>query len=263
MVTTTHAPGTFCWPELTTTDQAGAEKFYGELFGWKLAITPMGPDSHYTIFQKGENAVGAAAQMDPPQKSQGMPSHWMSYVATANVDASIEKAKQLGASVVAGPFDVMEHGRMAVLTDPTGAAFALWQANKHPGATAIDEESTLVWTELVTDDTKKAGAFYGDLFGWKQEAWPGPTPYTVFKRGDAQAGGLMAKTPEMGPNVPNHWMPYFGVANTEATVKKSESLGGTTIVPPMDVPNVGIMAVLKDPQGGHFSVMQFTAMPKG
>jgi hypothetical protein len=261
MVTTTHAPGTFCWPELTTTDQAGAEKFYGELFGWTLARTPMGPDAHYTIFMKGDHSVGAAAQQGPEQK--GIPSHWLSYASTTSVDQSIEKAKSLGATVIAGPFDVMEHGRMAVLADPTGAVFALWQANKHPGATAIDEEGTLVWTELVTDDTNKAGDFYTKLFGWTTEAWPGPIPYTVFKRGtDTQAGGMMAKTPEMGPNVPNHWMPYFGVADTAATLRKSESLGGTTIVGPMDVPNVGIMAVLKDPQGGHFSVMQFTAMPK-
>ena len=261
-VTTTHAPGTFCWPELTTTDQAGAEKYYSELFGWQTVKNPMGPDAHYTIFMKGDHSVSAAAQQGPEQK--GMPSHWLSYASTASVDASIEKAKSLGGTVIAGPFDVMEHGRMAVLADPTGAAFALWQANKHPGATAIDEESTLVWTELVTDDTTKAGEFYTKLFGWTTEAWPGPTPYTVFKRGaSAQAGGMMAKTPEMGPNVPNHWMPYFGVADTAATVKKSESLGGSTVVPPMDVPGVGIMAVLKDPQGGHFSVMQFTtAQPK-
>lgn len=262
IVNTTHAPGTFCWPELSTTDQAGAEKFYGDLFGWKVSKTPMGPDEHYTIFLKGDNAVSAAAAQQPEQKAQGIPSHWLNYVSTTSVDDSVKKAKDLGANPIAGPFDVMEHGRMAVLADPTGAVFALWQANKTPGATAIDEENTLVWTELITDDTKKAGTFYEGLFGWKQEAWPGEVPYTVFKRGDVMAAGMMGKTPQMPPDVPNHWMPYFGVADTPATLKKAASLGGTVIVDAMEVPNVGIMGVIRDPQGGHFSIMQFTAAPK-
>jgi predicted enzyme related to lactoylglutathione lyase len=259
-VTTTHAPGTFCWPELSTTDQAGAEKFYGELFGWNIQKSPMGPDLHYTLFQKGDNAVGGGAQQGPEQA--GIPPHWLSYVSTPSVDDTLEKAKGLGASVLAGPFDVMEHGRMAVLADPTGAAFALWQAKQHPGATAVDEDGTLVWTELVTDDTAKAGAFYQALFGWGADSWPGEVPYTVFKRPDgAMSGGMMNKTAEMGPGVPNHWMPYFGVADTEATLKKAESLGATVVVPAMPVPSVGIMGVIKDPQGGHFSIMQFTAEP--
>lgn len=264
IVNTTHAPGTFCWPELSTPDQAGAEKFYGELFGWKLAITPMGPDAHYTIFQKGDNAVAAAAQQGPEQKQAGVPPHWLSYVSTASVDASMKKAQELGAQVIAGPFDVMEHGRMAVLADPQGAAFALWQANKHPGATAIDENEALVWTELVTDDTKKAETFYTTLFDWTPESWTSsPMPYTVLKRGEAMAGGLMAKTPEMGPNVPNHWMPYFGVADTKATLEKVKALGGRVIVDAMEVPGVGIMGVVQDPQGAHFSIMQMTEQPKG
>lgn len=263
IVNTTHAPGTFCWPELTSTDQAGAEKFYSELFGWTLAKTPMGPDSHYTIFQKGENAVAAAAQQGPEQKTMGIPTHWLSYVSTASVDDSVKKAESLGARTVAGPFDVMEHGRMAVLADPAGAMFALWQANKHPGATVIDEDNTLIWTELVTDDTKQAEAFYSPLFGWKAEPFPdSPMAYTVFKRGDATAGGLMGKTPEMGPNVPNHWMPYFGVADAKATLAKVKALGGKVVVDAMEVPKVGIMGVVQDPQGGHFSIMQPTEMSK-
>jgi predicted enzyme related to lactoylglutathione lyase len=263
IVTTTHAPGTFCWPELSTSDQAGAEKFYGELFGWNLAKTPMGPDAHYTIFLKGENSVAAAAQQEPEQKQAGIPPHWLSYAATANVDESVEKAKSLGGTVIAGPFDVMEYGRMVVLADPTGAAFALWQANKNPGATAIDEDNTLVWTELVTDNVDKARGFYEGLFGWRSEPYPGPMPYTVFKRGPVSAGGLMAKTPEMGPNVPNHWMPYFGVADTKASLKKAAALGATIVVDAMEVPGVGIMGVVRDPQGAHFSIMQMTEMPKG
>ncbi len=260
IVTTTHAPGTFCWPELSTSDQASAEKFYTSLFGWTVSRTPMGPDSHYTIFQKGGVPVAAAATMMPEVAAQGVPPHWLSYVATENVDASVATAQKLGGTLVAGPFDVMEHGRMAVLTDTTGTPFAVWQAKQHPGVGVLDEDHSLVWTELCTDDTTKAAAFYEGLFGWTTEKWPdSPMDYTILKRGEAMAGGMMAKTPEMGP-VPNHWMPYYGVADCDGTVKKAEGLGANVVVPPMDVPNVGRTAVLADPQGATFSIMQFAPM---
>ena len=257
-VTTTHAPGTFCWPELSTSDQAGAEKFYSSLFGWTLELTPMGPDAHYTVFHLAGQPVAAGSTLQPEAKAQGVPPNWLSYVATADVDASVAKAQALGGALVAGPFDVMEHGRMAVLADPTGGVFALWQAKNHSGVGVLDENNALVWTELVTDDTAKAGAFYEGLFGWKGTSHNMPG-YTVFMRGEAMAGGMMAKTPDMGP-VPTHWMPYFGVADCAATVAKTKSLGGALVAGPMEVPGVGTMAVLHDPQGAHFSVMQFAPM---
>jgi predicted enzyme related to lactoylglutathione lyase len=260
-VTTAHAPGTFCWPELSTSNQAGAEKFYTGLFGWTKTETPMGPDAHYTIFQKDGKAAAAVAQMDADVAARGVPAHWLSYVATADVDASVAKAQKLGGTLVAGPFDVMEHGRMAVLNDSTGATFALWQMKQHAGINVLDEDHSLVWTELVTDDTAKAGSFYTGLFDWTTEKWANsPMDYTILKRGEAMAGGLMAKTPEMGP-VPNHWMPYFGVSDTDGMVKKAQSLGATVLAPPMDVPKVGRMAVLADPTGAAFSIMQFLPMP--
>ena len=252
---TTHAPGTFCWPELSTKDQAGAEKFYPALFGWTTRMTPMGPDSHYTIFEKDGEAVAAAAQMDKAVAQQGVPSHWLSYVSTANVDESIEKAKALGGTLVVGPFDVMEYGRMAVLTDPTGATFALWQAYQNPGVTRLNEDDSLVWTELMTGDTAKAGTFYKGLFGWGTEKFPGPMDYTLWKRGSESAGGMMALTKEMH-GVPPHWMVYYGVSDVDAVVAKATSLGATIIRPAWDTPGVGRIAILKDPAGAAFAIIK-------
>jgi predicted enzyme related to lactoylglutathione lyase len=252
---TTHAPGTFCWPELSSTDQAGAEKFYSALFGWTMKQTPMGPDSHYTIFEKDGEAVAAAGQMDKPVQAQGVPSHWMSYVSTTSVDQSVEKAKALGATLVAGPFDVMEHGRMAVLTDPTGAAFALWQANQHPGVTRLNEDDSLVWTELMTPDVKKSTDFYTQLFGWGTEKFPGPMDYTVWKKGSESAGGMMALTPEM-VGVPPNWLVYYGVKDTDASAAKVKQLGGKLMREPWTVPGVGRIAIATDPQGATFAIIK-------
>lgn len=255
---TTYAPGTFCWPELTTTDQRAAESFYGELFGWTRKETPMGPDSHYTIFLKDGQDVSAAAQMDKDAVQRGVPPYWLSYVSTTSVDQSVEKAKGLGASLVAGPFDVMEHGRMAVLKDPTGAVFALWQANQHPGATRLGGEGALVWTELMTNDIAKSKAFYTGLFGWTTQSMPGVgMEYTIWKRDDQDngAGGMLEITPDMGP-VPPNWLVYYSVADADATVANAKRLGGSIRLEPKDIPGVGRLAILADPQGAMFAIIK-------
>src|SRR5436190_9619730 len=111
---TKHAPGSFCWPELATTDPAAAKKFYSELFGWGINEVPIGPDAVYTMFTLDGKEISAAHQMDPQQTAQGVPPHWLSYIATASADETLANAKQLGGNVIAGPFDVMDAGRMGV-----------------------------------------------------------------------------------------------------------------------------------------------------
>ena len=253
---TTYAPGTFCWPELATSAQAAAETFYTTLFGWTTKFSPMGPDSHYTIFLKDGKDVAAGSQINADMATMGVPPNWLSYVSVASVDESVAKAASLGGKLVAGPFDVMEHGRMAVLSDPTGAAFALWQAYGHPGATLLDAPGALVWTELGTNDVKKAAAFYGGLLGWTTEIMKmGDFEYTLWKRGAASAGGMYPITPDMG-EVPPNWMPYFGVTDCDGTVAHAIKLGGALVMGPRDIPGTGRIAVLKDPQGAFFAILQ-------
>src|ERR1700704_20276 len=131
---TSHTPGTFSWPELATTDQKAAVEFYRALFGWDLNEQPMGPTETYSMFQVRGREVGAAYTMRPEEKQSGAPPHWNSYVTVANVDETVKHAQELGAKVFAPPFDVMDAGRMAVLQDPTGAVFQVWQAKKSIGA---------------------------------------------------------------------------------------------------------------------------------
>ncbi len=258
---TTHAPGTFCWPELATSDYQGAKKFYTALFGWTVNEQDMGGGEMYGMLLLEGASVGALCRLQKDEAARGVPPHWNSYVTVASADESAAKAKQLGGTVLKEPFDVFDVGRMAVIQDPTGAPFCVWQARKHAGAGVLNEPGALSWTELMTADPGKARAFYTGLFGWSTEEYPmGPNLYTVYKRGTDAAGGMMKITSDMGPAPPN-WMPYLGVESCDATVAKATGLGARTIVPPTSVPMAGRFAVIADPQGAHLGILQ--PNPKG
>jgi hypothetical protein len=248
---TKHAPGSFCWPELATTDAEGAKAFYGGLFGWTATDSPAGPDMVYTMLKLRGLDAGALYGMDSKQQ-QGVPPHWNAYVAVENADESAEKAKSLGGTVVMGPFDVMDVGRMAIIKDPTGATFCLWQARKHIGVGVKNEPGALTWCELDTRDLAKAKAFYTALFGWTTKDSP---EYTEWMLGGEPIGGMMSIPKEWG-DVPPSWLTYFAVADADATAAKAKELGGKVIVPPMDIPGTGRFSVLADPQGAVFAVYE-------
>ncbi len=253
---TQHAPGTFCWPELATLDQNAAKGFYTSLFDWTFADADMGPGGVYTIFKSDGRDVAALYTMREEERRMAPP-HWNAYVSVENADRSTARAKELGATVLSGPFDVMEAGRMAILQDPTGAVFNLWEARKSIGVGKIDEPNSLCWTELMTKDAARAAEFYSQLLPWKTEKMSG-TPgvdYTLFTRGDAKAGGMMQMGPEMA-SAPTHWLSYFMVDDTDAKVAKAQALGAKqVIVPPQNIPNVGRFAILMDSQGAGFGIL--------
>jgi uncharacterized protein len=257
---TSHAPGTFSWPELSTTDQKGGVAFYRGLFGWDLNDQPMGPGDTYSIFQMRGKPVGAAYTMRPEEKQSGAPPHWNSYVTVANVDESAKKAASLGGKIIAPPFDVMDAGRMAVIQDPTGAFFQIWQKNRSIGAEILNEPGALCWTELTTTDPPTAEKFYTGLFGWtpKHSAPSAGMEYTEFSVNGQPSIGMMPKPPQMPAHIPSYWMPYFQVENADASVAKAQSLGGKVMVPAQDIPNTGRFAIVTDQQGAMFAVFQFT-----
>ena len=251
---TQHVPGTFCWPELGTLDQNGAKKFYGSLFGWSFRDNEIGNGEIYTIFTQGGADVGALYTLREQERKMAPP-HWNAYVAVESADRSAEKAKQLGGTVLMDPFDVTDAGRMAVIQDPTGAVISLWEAKKHIGVGLLDEPNSLCWTELMTTDAGKASAFYTGLLPWKTEDMSTPgMDYTLYKRGEANAGGMMKIQPQMGP-IPSHWMSYFKVDDCDAKIAKAHGLGGKTLVPAQTVPGVGRFAILTDPQGAAFAIL--------
>lgn len=250
-----HAPGSFCWIELATTDGPGAKKFYSELFGWEAQDNPVGPDMVYTMLKLNGKDVGALYQKGEMMKD--VPTHWASYISVTSADETVAKAQSLGGTIMKEAFDVMDVGRMAVITDPTGATFCIWEPKKHKGVGVKGEPNSLCWNELLTKDTARAIDFYGKLFGWTADTHGAPMAYTEFRNGETHAGGMMEIAPQMGP-MPPHWGIYFAVDDCDASAQKATSLGAQTIVPPMDIENVGRFSTIRDPQGAVFSIIKLT-----
>lgn len=260
-VTTPHAAGTFCWLDLAAHDAEAARRFYTALFGWEASDAKYGEGESdvYTTYRLDGHAAAASYPMDAAQKAQGMPSAWLLYVSVEDADESTRKARELGATIMADPFDVMEHGRMALLQDPAGALLALWQAKAHVGVGVRDEAGSFCWAELATRDTGRARDFYTALFGWDSAPFEGPMDYTIFTRNGQQVAGVYGITPEMG-EMPPHWAPYFAVDDADATAERAKSLGGEVAMGPDDVPGVGRFVYLRDPQGAHFYAIRMADM---
>jgi predicted enzyme related to lactoylglutathione lyase len=257
---TQHAPGSFCWPELASSDQNAAKTFYATLFGWTFRDTPISDHEVYTIFQLDGRDCAALYTMQAEMKKQGVPPHWGTYIAVTSADAAVAKVKQIGGTVIMEPFDVMENGRMAVIQDPAGAVFSVWQANKHGGIGVSGEPGSLAWTQLNATKVAPAKAFYAQLFDWKMQDDPmsnGLGDYTTLILNGQPIGGMMPMPPDQPASVPSHWLAYFAVADVDATAAKVTAGGGQIAVPPTDIPGIGRFAVCRDPQGAHFSVIRF------
>ena len=252
----THRPGTFCWFELCTQEWSAAKTFYTELFQWKYDDQPIGDDCFYTMLQLEHADIAAMYQMEDEKIAQKVPSHWLSYIAVANVDETVEKARALGATVVAGPHSVGNAGRMALFFEPNGAMFAVWQGQEHGGAKRKNQPNSVCWNELASKNAQASRDFYTQLFGWQYQIQDmDGMPYTLFLQDGEQVAGMLEMTDEWG-DMPAHWMVYFQVENCDHTLSNVEKLGGQVCVPATDIPDVGRFSVITDPQGGFFSVIE-------
>jgi predicted enzyme related to lactoylglutathione lyase len=253
-----HKPGSFCWLELSTSDQNAAKKFYESLFGWAANDMPMGPDGFYTMFQLAGRDIGAAATLRPEQLAAKVPPHWMLYIAVESADSAVDLAAKAGGTILAPAFDVMDVGRMAVIQDPTGATFCVWQANKGTGIQIAGEPGTLCWADLNSPDPERARKFYGEVFGWTFTAdthSDPPSGYMHIQNGDEFIGGVPPVRPMMA-HAPSHWLAYILVTECDATAAKAKQLGARFCLEPMSIEKVGRLSVLADPQGAVFAIFQ-------
>jgi predicted enzyme related to lactoylglutathione lyase len=247
---TRYAPGTFCWADLATTDQAGAKAFYGELFGWEAEDTPVGDGVFYSMMRLDGKDVAAIAPQPQQQRDAGAPPVWQSYVSVEDADRAAERAKELGGTLHAPPFEVMDVGRMAVIQDPQGAYFIVWQPRRHIGAALVNAPGAFVWNELQSPDPEGSKAFYSELFGWTVAPFEGsPEAYLAIRNGEANNGGIR----ELSKGAPPHWLVYFGTEDIDTALARVEKLGGTKIAGPIDI-QIAKMAVVKDPQGAVFAL---------
>jgi predicted enzyme related to lactoylglutathione lyase len=185
------------------------------------------------------------------------PGHWNHYVSVEGADEATAEARRLGATVLEEPFDVVDAGRMAVLSGPDGAAFCVWEARGHAGAGRVNDAGCMTWNELQSRRPNEAAAFYSGLFGWETEPIKedGRTVYVTIKnRAGWMNGGIMPTT-ETPADAPAFWLIYFTVPSCDAAVARAEKLGGRLLAGPME-PGFGRIAVLSDPQGAPFAVFE-------
>jgi uncharacterized protein len=228
-----YAPGTFCWAELGTTDVEAATAFYTDVFGWEVPET--------TGFRlDGDDVAGLQAADE---------ARWRSRLSVEDVDALVERVRELGGEVLAGPFDAERAGRVAAVADPTGAAVDLWQPRELAGAARVNDVGCMCWNELASPDPGRAREFYGALLGWEVE--PEDSGYGVIRRDGAVNGGIRPQQ----DGEPAHWLVYFTVESCDDAIVAVRAGGGSVIAGPMDTAT-GRVAAVRDPQGAAFGVFE-------
>ena len=245
MSTGTTTLGKFVWHEQVSSDPKQAQDFYTELFGWGAEpVSAQGMD--YTMISSGgqnHGGYGTAIEGAPPP-------HWLSHVLVEKLEDTIEKATNAGGRVAAGPFEMGEVGRMVIIGDPQGAFVSAFQA----GNDMTMPEGVFVWDELGTTDADGAQRFYEEVFGWTTSNMGDDFGgYRIFNVGETGVAGLIT-LPDA--SMPPHWQPYVAVEDPDATSAKAVELGGKVLLGPMDLPTVGRLGVLSDPQGAVLGIIR-------
>jgi uncharacterized protein len=272
-----YIPGVPCWVDTSQPDPETAVDFYSGLFGWEFEdVMPPASEGKYFIGRlRGGDvaAVGSIPEAAPPVAM------WNTYVWVESADETASAVRDAGGSVVMEPFDVMDAGRMAVFTDPEGAAFCVWQPKQHRGAQVVNEHGSLNFNGLATRDIESAKSFYGSVLGWTTlalgggaEMWTLPGYGDYLEQDNPELRKQMAEAdapkgfedvvaginplPGDQPDTPAHWNVTFAVDDADATAARATELGGKVIVPPFDAPWVR-MTIINDPQGATFIASKF------
>lgn len=253
-VVTNYPDGIFSWVDLSSSDTKAAKNFYAGLFGWEAVDMDTDQGTIYTMFKLDGHNVAGLGPLDPSMQEQGIPSFWSSYVNHSNVDGIVEKAAAAGGTVLFPAMDVMEEGRMTMIQDPGGATFGVWQPKNHIGAQVVNHPNSLVWNELQTRMGEISQTFYQEVFGWEGQA--DESGYVTFSQDGRRHAGMILIDESWGP-MPNMWATYFMVEDVEATAAKAQSLGGNILAEPTAAGEIGTFAVLQDPAGAVFTIIQF------
>ena len=251
---TTYAHGVPSWADVSSPDIVASAAFYGALFGWEH-VMPQDPDATggYGMFAlRGRFVAGLG-----PLQELGAPAAWTAYIAVDDADEAATRAREHGGQVAMDPLDVFDAGRMAFLVDPAGAFVGVWQAGRHAGAELVGEPGAVGWTELACRDPAAVRPFYAGVFGWRTSPSPGGDGhYETFNDDGGPVAGLLTMTDRWPADVAPHWMTYVVVDDAPATAERAAHLGATVALGPVDVVVAGTIAVLVDPFGATFAIMQ-------
>jgi predicted enzyme related to lactoylglutathione lyase len=254
MQVTEYVPGTPSWADVSSPDVERCAAFYGALFGW-TAIDQGEEAGHYTMFEIDGKPVAACGPLMPGDPG---PPSWTTYITVADVAATATAITENGGTVIVPPMDVMDAGRMAIATDPSGGFFSVWEPRAHIGAQLVNEANTMCWNELTVRNADNVLPFYSAVFGWTvvlQGGEGAPFTYRELQVNGRSIGGCMEMDEKWPPEIPTHWMVYFAVDDVDATAARAAELGGMVSVEPTDI-MPGRFAVLNDPAGAVFSVIK-------
>jgi predicted enzyme related to lactoylglutathione lyase len=271
-----YIAGVPCWVDTAQPDPEAANAFYGGLFGWKLDnVAPPEAPVKYFVAQLAGGTVAGIGSL-PPGDPNGV--RWDTYVWVDDADETTAKVRAAGGTVLREPYDVGDSGRTAVLADPEGAIFCIWQGGTHRGADVVNEHGSVNFNNLQVRDPEAASAFYGAVFGWELLGIGDGTMWALPGYGDflerrrpgmreqmAAMGAperfedvvaSLSRIPDDQPDTPAHWGVLFGANDADAVAARASELGGTVVVAPFDASWVR-MAVISDPQGATFTASQF------
>jgi predicted enzyme related to lactoylglutathione lyase len=258
--------GRFLWYELQTTAPMQAQDFYRRINGWTTEAWP-GAGHPYTILKRGDTGIGGVMELPAEARQAGAPPHWLAYVGTPDIDGTVRQATGMGATALLEPIAVPTVGRIAVLQDPQGAVFGLYQPEREPDPPRSPDFGDCTWHELATTDTAEAWRFYSTLFGWeKHGAGHDMGDIGIYQEYGLPGlpfplGGIYRKPAAM--LAPPHFMLYFHLADLPAAVAEVKALGGQVIHGPMEIPHGDWIVTCLDPQGAAFSLHQSSSSSSG
>jgi predicted enzyme related to lactoylglutathione lyase len=249
----------FCWTELCTTDTEKAERFYARLFGWER--TPPQLWSHagnpldYTILCLRGAFVGGLHPMSGAQRKQGARPRWLSYVKVKDAAASAGRARELGASLLVGPLDVFDLGRLSILRDPAGAFFGTWQSiGLDRDFQGQGQPGFASWFEHVSEDVPRAARFYVELFGWSQRSAGADGERILLEREGAPVAALRPSALPSGKLSPQ-WLTFFQAEDCAATCQTVVAQRGSILAPPAESLPSRRLALVRDPQDAPFGLV--------
>jgi uncharacterized protein len=247
----TYPAGTPCWALMATPDAAKTAVFYSGLFGWQVAEASAG----FASLQLGDREVAGLLQLPEPTRAAEASSRWLVYLASDDIGRHLAKVEAAGGRILAPAFEVPGAGRMAVVSDPVGAEFGLWESWGHPGAGVMGDPGSLTWAELYTRSRAAAAGFYSAVFDWAvEEVRVGQETFIACSLDGTPVAGMMQMNAAW-EDTPSHWMPYFAVTDVDEAAMLADGLSGETVATPHDT-SAGRLAVLRDPLGALLIVIE-------